>query len=138
SNTLDCVRLHPLVSAELNDPAIGDYLLFGFNQDLTTTSFADVQRLAPAHRATFSADGVRVERYWRLPVDEPIRYRRASDYEEHFRELLETAVGDRLRTDRVGIFMSGGLDSGTLAATACELLLRTDASTKVRAFTIVW
>ena len=45
SNTLDCVRLHPQVSDKLNDLALGDFLLFDFNQDQSTTTFADIRRL---------------------------------------------------------------------------------------------
>jgi asparagine synthase (glutamine-hydrolysing) len=48
-NTLDCIRIHPGVSDELNDRAIGDFLLFGSNEDPTTTVFAGIQRLAAAH-----------------------------------------------------------------------------------------
>ena len=49
SNTLDCIRHHPAVSDKLNDLAIADFLLFDLNQDPATTSFADVQRVPPAH-----------------------------------------------------------------------------------------
>ena len=59
SNTLDCVRLHPAVSDKLNDLAIADFLILEVNQDPATTSFADIQRLAPAHRATWSNAGLR-------------------------------------------------------------------------------
>ena len=52
SNTLNCIRMHPKVSDELNDAAIGDFLLFGLNCDNATTSFRDVQRLAPGHCLT--------------------------------------------------------------------------------------
>ena len=31
SNTLDCVRLHPDVSGELNESAVADFLLFGLH-----------------------------------------------------------------------------------------------------------
>src|SRR5258705_3031965 len=44
SNTLNCLRLHHAVSNELNDLAVADFLLFGFNQDKATTTFADIQR----------------------------------------------------------------------------------------------
>jgi asparagine synthase (glutamine-hydrolysing) len=39
---------------------------------------------------------------------------------ERFSELLSRAVKDRVDTDRVAISMSGGLDSTSLAAIACE------------------
>ena len=52
SNSLDCVRLHPAVRDGLNELAIGDFLLFGFNQDPTTTTFADVTEPLPTLAAT--------------------------------------------------------------------------------------
>jgi asparagine synthase (glutamine-hydrolysing) len=70
-----------------------------------------------------------------LPIDEPVFYRRASDYTDRFLELLETAVTDRLRTSRVGVFMSGGVDSTSLAAMACRVLRRSGGDPEVRAFT---
>lgn len=135
SNTLDCIRRHPAVSDKLNDQAVADFLLFGLNQEPATTSFADIQRVPPAHRAEWSASGLHMSRYWTLAIDEPLYYRRASDYTERFLELLKTAIDDRLRVKKVGIFMSGGLDSTTLAATACSVLGARSTSFEVRAFT---
>jgi asparagine synthase (glutamine-hydrolysing) len=131
SNTLECIRLHSRVSSELNDLAIADFLLFGMNQEPGTTSFADVRRLPPAHCATWSETGLKARRYWTLPIDEPLRYRSAADYTDQFLELLATAVHDRLRTKKVGIFMSGGLDSTSIAAAA----RRDSGGVGVRAFT---
>ena len=135
SNTLGCIRQHPAVSDKLNDLAIADFLLFDVNQDKATTTFADIQRLQPAHTAMWSGSGLRLQRYWTLPIDEPIYYRRHQDYVDRFRELLRQAVGDRIRTNRVGIFMSGGLDSTTLAASAHGLLSARSGDSGVRAFT---
>jgi asparagine synthase (glutamine-hydrolysing) len=137
SNTLDCLRQHPAVSEKLNDLAIADFLLFDLNQDPNTTSFADIQRIPPAHGASWSADGIRRNRYWTLPIDEPIHFKRADDYTDRFNELLDTAVSDRLRTNRIAILMSGGLDSPTLAATACKILRGRLSNCEVRAFTSV-
>ena len=47
SNTLDCIRLHPAVSRDLNDSAIADFLLFGANQQIDTT-------VVPRHPAAAS------------------------------------------------------------------------------------
>jgi asparagine synthase (glutamine-hydrolysing) len=137
SNTLDCVRLHPAVSDRLNDLAVADFLLFEGNQNPATTTLADIQRLAPAHRATWSSAGLKLSRYWTLPIDEPVFYRRADDYVDRFKELLRQAVTDRLRTKRVGILMSGGLDSPTLAATTRDLLCERHGSADLKAFTSV-
>jgi asparagine synthase (glutamine-hydrolysing) len=137
SNTLDCIRGHPAVSDRLNDLAIADFLLFDMNQDKATTSFADIQRVPPAHFVEWSAGGMQLRRYWTLPIDEPIYFRKSDDYVDRFKELLEKAVDDRLRTKKVGVFMSGGIDSPTLAATACRILRRRSADGEVRAFTTV-
>src|SRR5439155_8594613 len=72
SNTLNALRLHPGVSDALNEPAIGDFLLFDFNQNPATTTFADIQRLPAAHCLTWSAEqGLKIRRYWSLAVDHP-------------------------------------------------------------------
>jgi asparagine synthase (glutamine-hydrolysing) len=76
----------------LNELAVGDVLLFAWNRDSAATIFADVQRLAPAHRLTCGRGPLRPTRYWTLPADGRIRYRRSRDYVDHFRQLLNDAV----------------------------------------------
>jgi asparagine synthase (glutamine-hydrolysing) len=138
SNTLDCLRLHPRVSNELNDAAIGDFLLFGLNYDNATTSFRDIQRLPPAYSLTVSARSVQIRRYWTPPTDGRIRYEKPEEYVEHFLEILEAAVADRIRTDRVGILLSGGLDSSAVAAVAKEVSGKNSKATQIRGFTYVY
>jgi asparagine synthase (glutamine-hydrolysing) len=135
SNTLDCLRQHPDVSDELNDAAIGDFLLFGLNCDVATTTFRDIRRLPAAHAMTISSDGLRIQRYWSAPTAGRIRYKRAEDYVEHFQILLQAAVADRTRVDRAGILLSGGLDSATIATTARELA---GGTLDLRAYTVVY
>jgi len=124
SNTLNSVRAHPDVSSALNEAAIYDFLVQGFNTDTATSFFADVRRLPPAHTIHCSCAGAAAvpSRYWSPPIREPVRYKRAEDYIDRFKELLECAVSDRLRTNRVALFMSGGLDSVSVAAMAKKLL----------------
>src|SRR5882762_2692492 len=138
SNTLNCLRLHPEVATELNDAAIGDFLLFGLNCDNATTSFRDIQRLPPAHTLTVSRNGLHIRRYWTPPTDGRIRYRDPAEYGEHFQSILETAVADRLRTERVGILLSGGLDSSSVAAVAKEVSAKCAQTTDIRCYTHVF
>jgi asparagine synthase (glutamine-hydrolysing) len=121
SNTLNCLRQHPLVTTKLNEAAIGDFLLFGLNYDKATTTFRDIQRLPPGHSLVVSQDKLEIRSYWQPPTEGRIRYSRSGEYLERFAELLQGAVKDRLRTDKAGIFLSGGLDSGALAVTAKEI-----------------
>jgi asparagine synthase (glutamine-hydrolysing) len=138
SNTLDCMRLHPDVSGELNESAVADFLLFGLNYDDATTTFQDIRRLAPAHILSVSPTGLRTERYWSAPTDGRIRYHRPDDYVEHFQTLMQAAVADRLRISRAGIWLSGGLDSASIAATARELSGKSGGTTDLRAYTAVY
>ena len=132
STKLNELRAEPRVSDTLNEIAIGDYLLFGLNQDLSTTTFRDIQRLPPAHTLTIKNGSVTTRRYWNPDTTKEVRFREPHSYVERFKELLRTAVEDRLRMDRVAVSMSGGLDSTSLAAIA------QDAGADVHACAVVY
>jgi len=115
--------------------AIGDFLLFGSNYELCTTTFADIQRLPPAHYLTYSEGSLQIKRYWNFPLDgHIIRYNSPNDYVDQFKQLLDNAVRDRLRTDHLAIWMSGGLDSTTLAACACRARQDSSAPFHIEAY----
>jgi asparagine synthase (glutamine-hydrolysing) len=138
SNMLDCVRRYPQVSDTLNDSFICDFLLFGWNTDVAASAFADIHRLPPAHRLEWTPEGMRIERYWTLTIPEIVRRRRQRDYIEAFTEVLRQAIADRLRTDKVVISLSGGMDSASIAATMMPLLARRSPPTAVQAVTAVY
>jgi asparagine synthase (glutamine-hydrolysing) len=60
--------------------------------------------------------------YWELPAEDPVLGRKPEDLFGEFRDLLSRAVSDRIRTRRIAIYLSGGIDSPTLAATAAGVL----------------
>ncbi len=139
SNMLGCIRQHPAVSNKPNDLAIANFMLFRYNPKLDITSFADIQRLPPAHYLIYQNGKLQIKRYWTLPIAEnPIRYKNSSDYVEKFREIFDTAVSDRLRGDQIGVYMSGGMDSTSIAATACHLLDNDSNRNAVDAYTVVY
>ena len=87
--------------------------------DTTSTFFAEVQRLPPAHALTVTATDQRLRRYWHLPEPDMLRLGSNDEYEEATREVLDLAVRCRLRgRDDVGVVLSGGIDSSSIAATA--------------------
>jgi asparagine synthase (glutamine-hydrolysing) len=125
-------ELRPGVSNTLNEIAVGDYLLFGVNQDNSTTIFKDIQRLPPGHTLTVENNEIKIRRYWAPALPAEVRYRDNESYVERYSELYSRAVKDRLRTDRVAISMSGGLDSTSIAAVARERV------TSIHAFSVVY
>ncbi len=138
SNTLNCIRRHPAISARLNDLAIADFLLFDMIRESGATSFADIQRLPPAHTLVCNDSGIFARRYWTLKVSSPPCFKKSNDCIEKFQEILDRAVADRLRTNHVGILMSGGLDSPTIAASAQKTLRAHETTGCVRAYTEVF
>lgn len=118
SNTLNALHLDARISTVLNEVAVGDYLLFGVNQDLSTTIFRDIHRLPPGHTLTISNSSLKIRRYWKPSITDEIRFRDRKSYVERFEALFSRAIEDRLRTKRVAISMSGGLDSTSVAAIA--------------------
>ncbi|HEU5411621.1 MAG TPA: asparagine synthase-related protein [Candidatus Acidoferrales bacterium] len=135
SNTLDCVRLHPGVSVKLNDSVVADFLLFGMNQNPSTTIFQDIQRLPRGHYLKWSTRSMEIVEYWRPPVDGLIRYKKDSEYIEHFDDLLRKAIADRTRGKKAGILLSGGLDSSSVTAFCSEERDR-KGSPELHAFTV--
>lgn len=115
------VLQHDAVPFDLDEQWIAEFLL-GYFEDTERTIFAPIRRLPPAHYLVAESDGTSIERYWELEVDPD----RTPDTEEacaeRFRELFREAVRCRLRgADPGGTFLSGGLDSSSIACMAAEL-----------------
>jgi asparagine synthase (glutamine-hydrolysing) len=83
------------------------------------TIYTNIHVLPPAHVLRFENGRLRIERYWEPPqatVTMPER-----EAVERFRELFDRAVRKQLVADvPVGILLSGGVDSSTVAAVASQ------------------
>jgi asparagine synthase (glutamine-hydrolysing) len=111
------LALAPL-SARLDPDALSDYLAYGYVPH-DRCIFAGIHKLPPAHFLLYQPDGGRVSlrRYWTL-VRHDVR-----DDPEVLRERIGQAVSSHLVSDvPVGAFLSGGLDSTTVAAVASREL----------------
>jgi asparagine synthase (glutamine-hydrolysing) len=75
--------------------------------------------------------------YW-TPEGGSIRFKTSEQYVEAFKEILKAAVDDRLRTARVALSMSGGMDSSAVAATALQILKNSSAPFDLRAFCVTY
>jgi asparagine synthase (glutamine-hydrolysing) len=136
SNTLDVVRLAPDVSAELDFHFIGDFLLQSWCPDSERSAFLDIRRLPAGHALKYSNGDLTVRRYATLPIEEPLSLKRREEYVEQFRGHLEEAVRDRLPAGPAGIFMSGGLDSTSVAAVASKVQGARGVRDSLRAYTV--
>ena len=126
---------HPGVPRRLDEAAMADYLVNNCD-DEERTMFLDVRRVPPGHRLIATRSGLRTERYWDIDPGVDIRYGRDSEYEAHFLALFQRAVADRLRSNGpvVGVAMSGGMDSTSIAAVAQRILAAGDGGSRLVAY----
>jgi asparagine synthase (glutamine-hydrolysing) len=113
---------HPSVDAAPDAAAIAECLCFGAIR-APRTSFAGVEKLAPAERMVVTLDGsVRRERYWTPSMcSASIRGASERELEEQLLVHLRRSVRMRLMSDvPVGVFLSGGLDSSMIVALVSE------------------
>src|SRR5262249_13118286 len=109
----------PDVSRTVNRAALADHLCQRW-PDLQETFFVGIRRVPATWEVVLSAGGLRLERYWDpIPEDQPIRWLTA-DETSRFDELFERSVERCLRCGPTGIFLSGGLDSISVAAVAAD------------------
>ncbi len=108
-------------SVRINERMVAcDLALPGYGGE-RETYFEGIYRLMPGERLLETDSGVSREQYWELGKPSTLKYGRDEDYAAHFREVFSEAVRCRLRSARqVGLFMSGGLDSSSIAACATD------------------
>lgn len=118
----------PGVTSCRSESAIANHLAGRF-RPLERTFYEGIRQLKPAHALVVDRAGCHTWRYWDIDPDEQIRYDDEREYAEHFRELFKDAVRCRLRAAKpVGLMLSGGLDSTSVAATAGQLLKNGESS----------
>ena len=109
---------HPSVQPRLNTDALRQYLAFDY-VPAPLSIYQGIHKLTAAHTLTLEDGCVEVRPYWRLSY----RTREPVPAEEEaaarLRELLADAVRMRLVSDvPLGVLLSGGVDSSTVAALA--------------------
>ena len=112
----------PFVDAEVDEDYIARYLVLA-NMPIEQTIFRNVRRLPSGCSLSIRREKSRLTRYWRTDRLQDLRLGSPEEYLDCFRERFDGAVRSRLRTrGGIGAQLSGGLDSGAVAATAARLL----------------
>src|SRR5215212_2073274 len=109
---------HPAVKPSLNLQALRQYLSFDY-VPAPLSIYNEINKLPAAHKLTLEDGRVCVERYWQLSYKTAEPVPSEQDAAERLRELLADAVRMRLVSDvPLGVLLSGGVDSSTVAALA--------------------
>lgn len=87
------------------------------------TPYKNVFQLKPNHILTVKKNILDIKQYWDILSIKKIRLKNHKEYEKELLRLLNEAITCRLRTkSEVGIMLSGGLDSGSVACLASQTL----------------
>ena len=115
----------PGVADDLDEAALATRLTYGSRPLGEHTFYRAVRKLLPGHRLLAADGSIRVERWWR-PEDVPAAAPADDDaLAETFLELYSRAVEDRVGGPHsVGVHLSGGLDSSSIAVLAARALRR--------------
>jgi asparagine synthase (glutamine-hydrolysing) len=109
---------HPAVQPSLNLNALRQYLSFDY-VPAPLSIYEGINKLPAAHKLTLENGRVNVERYWQLSYKTAEPVPSENEAAEQLRELLADAVRMRLVSDvPLGVLLSGGVDSSTVAALA--------------------
>ena len=97
--------------------------IFTGGVDRRSTPYEAVRALPGGHVLVWDGRDVEVTRWWNPVSVTELRYRDPLDYVAQAREIFDRAVADRLRgLGDISATLSGGLDSGLVAATAAGQL----------------
>lgn len=104
----------------IDEQALAEYLWYG-NSFEDRTIYRGVRALPPGHWLVVENGASRIEAWWRIEewLERTVRYENAQDAAQAVRETVDAAVARQLVSDvPVGIFLSGGVDSSSIAASA--------------------
>ena len=131
ASAVEAVLAAPGVSNALDEEVVAAALSSMWPDTAARTFYRAVRKLPAGHALVVEPEAggsgclrVRLQRHWRpeqLPSARP-----ASDdaYAEQFLDLYRKAVRDRLHGGPVGVHLSGGLDSSSVAVLAAQALRR--------------
>jgi asparagine synthase (glutamine-hydrolysing) len=109
---------HPSVRPALNLQALRQYLSFDY-VPAPLSIYEGINKLPAAHKLVLEDGDVKAECYWKLDYKTVTPVPTVQDAAAHLRELLADAVRMRLVSDvPLGVLLSGGVDSSTVAALA--------------------
>jgi asparagine synthase (glutamine-hydrolysing) len=119
ASELKSLRRHPDFERRIERGALPLYMRFGY-VPAPWSIYSGIRKLGPGELLRLRLDGSRNEattRYWSLPLPRADSTMTVAAATEQLDSLLRDAVRTRLYSDvPVGAFLSGGVDSSTVAA----------------------
>ncbi len=111
-------EIRPLLSLQkctLNGSAVVDYFTYRYNIQNGRTFFKEIRRFSPAHflKIDLNTKSMHERRYWRLDFNETEASN--AEFQKEFNRILDDEISAQRIVDvPVGMYLSGGIDSGAL------------------------
>lgn len=119
---------HPLIKKDIDFNSLNKYLIYEY-VPTPQTIIKGVNKLEPGHFLVYQNNQLKKSSYWNIKFNQ---LENQKDYLTKFEELLEDSVKKRLISDvPLGIFLSGGIDSSTIAYYAQK-----NSNQKIKTFSI--
>ena len=123
---------HPDISRDLDRASLARYLFFEY-VPAPYSIWRSLRKLKSGHVLTWEGGRFRVEMYRTLPVMGSSPARELGTSAEQLWSGLRDSVARHRRSDvPIGVFLSGGIDSSSVAAALCEI----ESPRNVRTFSI--
>jgi asparagine synthase (glutamine-hydrolysing) len=131
ASELKVLLAHPSVEPAVNLDSLRQFLSFDY-VPAPNSIYQGISKLPAAHILTLHDGVLKTRRYWQLSFHKPTYQLSLRDATEQLSELLADSVRMRLVSDvPLGILLSGGVDSSTVAAYATKF-----STEKVKTFSI--
>jgi asparagine synthase (glutamine-hydrolysing) len=114
---------HPDVTRDIDLISLDEYLSYEYVPS-PRTILRHIYRLEPGHTLRYNARGLHIQPYWNVSLARsesrpPVHWR---DYASNLYDTLKDSVRQELVSDvPVGVLLSGGIDSSTIAALMADL-----------------
>lgn len=122
ASEIKAIAASELVDLQINPQALWDYLTFRYVPQ-SESIWQHMHKLPPGHSLTLHANSEPVvEQYWDIAYSDDFPNKSETEYYREFEDLFLDAVRLRLIADvPVGVLLSGGLDSSSVAAAIKEV-----------------
>lgn len=126
--------VYPNISKKIDYQALYYYLRFGFIP-LNLSIFEDVKKLSPGHVLIWDlkTKKIKIQKYWDINFIKKISVKNKEEIERQLENKLLTSVEQRLISDvPFGVYLSGGVDSGLIAAMIKKIIKKPFPTFSVR------
>lgn len=113
----------PSFTQEIDPDAVDLYLTYQCIPS-PQTIFKEIKKLPPAHTLVLENGQIRIDSYWSLSYQNPLRMKE-QDYCQNIRDLLNESCKIRMISDvPLGVFLSGGIDSSAVTSIISRISTR--------------